>query len=556
MRIILFLLIALLTLPFIRHIDHATSSASEFDLLITNGRIIDGTGNPWIEGDVAIKDGRIASIGRIGADRAARIIDAKGMIVAPGFIDVHTHIEGGIEARPTADNFLHMGVTSVITGNCGGSVLHLGGWFSELEKTGISINIGSLAGHNTIRREAMNGYFDRAPTAEELQRMRELVAEAMRDGAVGFSTGLEYIPGTYAKTDEIVELARVSAGFGGLYATHMRNEDATIEQSIKESLEVGERAKCPVEISHFKISSRKRWGASAATIKMVEDARARGQQVTVDQYVYTASSTGIGILFPSWIFEGGPEKLKERFGDAAMRARIKREVIEKANRGGFKDFAFAYVANDTANASFNGKNISEITLEVRKKKGIDEEAEQVIDILLAGGAQMVLHKMSEEDVERIFRQPLTMIASDAGVIDIDSPTTPHPRGFGNNARALRLYVREKKLIGLEEAIRKMTSLPAQTFGLWGRGLLRPGMAADIVIFDENRIGDTATFQQPKQYAAGIAYVLVNGQPVIEQGNHNGTRPGRILRKSGKDASAAAITGKMLPRAESPTAIVR
>jgi N-acyl-D-amino-acid deacylase len=552
MRMILILIITLLALPFNISTYHAISSVSEFDLLITHGRIIDGTGNPWTEGDIAIKDGRIASIGSISAGRAANIIDAKGMIVAPGFIDAHTHIEGGIEARPTADNFLHMGVTSVITGNCGGSMLPLGEWFSKLERSGVSINVGSLAGHNTIRHEAMKGDFDRAPTIEELQRMREMVAESMRDGAVGLSTGLEYVPGAYAKTDEIVELARVAASFGGLYATHMRNEDETVEQSIKESLEVGERARCPVEISHFKISSKKRWGASSVTVKMIEDARSRGQQVTVDQYLYTASSTGIGILFPSWIFEGGQEKLKQRLGDAATRARIKREMIEKANRGGFKDFSFAYIANHSANASFNGKNISEISLEVRKKKSIEEEAEQAIDILLAGGAQMVLHKMSDEDVERIFRQPLTMIASDAGVIDIDSRSAPHPRGFGNNARALRLYVREKKLIGLEEAIRKMTSLPAQTFGLWDRGLLRPGMAADLVIFDENRIGDAATFQQPKQYAVGIAYVLVNGQPVIEQGNHNGARPGRILRKSGKDASASAITGAAEPPVSSPT----
>jgi N-acyl-D-amino-acid deacylase len=556
MRIILIILIALIVSPLSINVNHATASVSEFDLIITNGRIIDGTGNPWIEGDIAIKDGRIASIGRVGAARGAKIIDAKGMIVAPGFIDVHTHIEDGIEARPTADNFLHMGVTSVITGNCGGSALPLGDWFTNLEKGGISINVGSLAGHNTIRREAMGGDFDRAPTAEQLQRMREMVARSMRDGAVGFSTGLEYVPGAYAKTDEIVELAKVAASFGGLYATHMRNEDETVEQSVKESLEVGERARCPVEISHFKISSKKRWGASAVTIKMVEEARARGQQVTVDQYLYTASSTGIGILFPSWIFEGGQVKLKERFGDPATRARIKREMIEKANRGGFKDFAFAYVANHGANTSFNGKNISEISLEVRKKKGIDEEAEQAIDMLLAGGAQMVLHKMSDEDVERIFRQPVTMIASDAGVIDINSRSAPHPRGFGNNARALGLYVREKKLIVLEEAIRKMTSLPAQTFGLWDRGLLRPGMAADVVIFDENRIGDAATFQQPKQYAVGIAYVLVNGQPVIEQGNHNGARPGRILRKQGKDAGAYAIPGKALAEAYGSTAIAR
>jgi N-acyl-D-amino-acid deacylase len=531
MQIIWVLLIALLAWPLRSHTDRAKSVASEFDLLIANGRILDGTGNPWIEGDIAVKDGRIAAFGRISRDRAAKVIDASGMIVAPGFIDVHTHIEGGIEARPTADNFLHMGVTSVITGNCGGSRLALGDWFSKLESNGISINVGSLAGHNTIRHEAMRGDFDRAPTNEELQRMRELVSQSMREGALGFSTGLEYVPGTYAKTDEIVELAKVSAEFGGLYATHMRNEDETVEQSIKESLEVGARAKCPVEISHFKISSKKRWGASSITVKMVEDARARGQMVTLDQYLYTASSTGIGILFPSWIFEGGQEKLRERLTDASTRAQVKREMIERAARAGFKDFSFAYVAGARSNPQLNGKNIAEISLEVRKKSGIQEEAEQAIDMLLAGGAQMVLHKMSDADVERIFRQPVTMIASDSGVIDINSPSVPHPRGFGNNARALGLYVREKKLIALEEAIRKMTSLPAQTFGLWDRGLLRPGMAADIVIFDESRIGDTATFQQPKQYATGIAYVLVNGQPVIEQGNHNGARPGRILRKN-------------------------
>ncbi len=510
----------------------AASSYADFDLIVAGGRVVDGSGNPWFVTDIAIKNGRIAEIGRIDPARAAKVIDAKGLIVAPGFIDVHTHIESNIFELPQAENFLRMGVTSVVTGNCGGSALNLGDWFSRLEQRGVSINIAALIGHNTVRRAGMNGDFDRPPSPEELQKMRELVDQAMRDGAVGLSTGLEYIPGTYAKTEEIVELAKVSAKYGGVYASHMRNEGLDVEKSINEALTVGAQSGCPVEISHFKVSSKKRWGASAVTIKLVEEARARGQQVTVDQYLYPAGSTGIGILFPSWLFEGGNEKTKERLQDAATRERVRRELIAKAAQDGFKDFAFAYVANHRPDPTFNGKNIAEITKQVKGKSDANSQAEQAIDLLLAGGAQMVLHKMSDQDVERIFRQPFTMIASDAGVIDAASASIPHPRGFGNNARVLGVYVREKRLVGLEEAIRKMSSLPAQTFNLWDRGLLRPGMAADIVIFDEKTVADRATFEQPKQYAVGIDYVIVNGQVVIEKGSHNGARAGRMLRGRG------------------------
>jgi N-acyl-D-amino-acid deacylase len=520
-------LVVATTLPTRRH-----AASAEFDLLITGGRVVDGAGNPWIKADVAIKDGRIAELGRIDSSRAARVIDAKGMIVAPGFIDVHTHIEGGIFELPAAENFLRMGVTSVVTGNCGSSALPMGDWFSKLEQKGVSINIASLVGHNTVRHAGMNGDFDRPPTPEEMRKMRELVDQAMRDGAVGFSTGLEYVPGTYAKSDEIAELAKVAAQYGGLYATHMRNEDITVEQAIRESLDVGLKAGCPVEISHFKISSKSRWGASEITVKMIEEARERGQQVTVDQYLYPASSTGIGILFPSWVFEGGNEKTKERLQDPSTRARVVREMLEKASQQGFQDFSFAYVASHQANQAFNGKNIAEITKMVKQKSDAHSQAEQSIDILLAGGAQMVLRKMSDQDVDRIFKQPYTMIASDAGVIDPASASIPHPRGFGNNARVLGLYVREKRLVGLEEAIRKMSSLPAQTFNLRDRGLLRPGMAADIVIFDEKTVADRATFEQPKQYAAGIETVIVNGQPVIEKGAYTGARAGRALRGRG------------------------
>jgi N-acyl-D-amino-acid deacylase len=504
-------------------------SSADFDLVITRGRIVDGTGNPWFLGDLAIKNGRVVEIGRIDPARATRAVDASGLIVAPGFIDVHTHIEGGIASFPAAENFLRMGVTSVVTGNCGGSILRLDEWFTGLESTGISINVASLVGHNAVRRSGMNGEFDRAPTTEELARMQELVARAMKEGAVGLSTGLEYIPGTFAKTDEIVALAKVAAQYGGVYATHMRNEGLAVEDSIREALEVGAQSGCPVEISHFKISSKKRWGASTASIKLVTDARARGQQVTVDQYLYPAASTGIGILFPSSLFEGGNDKAKERIADPETRARVVREVLAKAKADGFSDLSFAFIASYRANPAFNGKNLQEIARTVRGKDRSEDQAEQAIDILLAGGAQLVLQKMSEADVERIIRQPFTMVASDAGVIDIAGDGVPHPRGFGNNARLLAIYVREKKLVGLEEAVRKMSSLPAQTFRLWDRGILRPGMAADVVIFDERTIADRATFQQPKQFPAGIEYVIVNGQVVIEKGSHTGAKPGRALR---------------------------
>ncbi|QQS48377.1 MAG: D-aminoacylase [Acidobacteriota bacterium] len=524
--IVLIFFVALLSGD-VRQIVNAGSQS--YDLVIYGGRIVDGSGNPWFHGDLAIRDGRIVEIGRIDRTGAARVIDAREKIVAPGFIDVHTHIEGGILTLPTAPNFLHMGVTSVVTGNCGGSALDLGKWFDELERLGISINIASLIGHNTVRRAGMNGDFDRPPSPDEMQRMKDLVEKAMRDGAVGLSTGLEYIPGTYGKTDEIVELARVAGRYGGLYATHMRDEGEFVEKSIRESIEIGELAGCPVEISHFKISSKKRWGASVITNRLVEEARRRGVQVTVDQYLYPAGSTGIGILFPSWLFEGGSEKTRERLLDPATRGKVRREIVEKAARQGFRDLSFAVVAGHRADPSFNGLSIAQITRRVRKKVDVYSQANQAIDLVLAGGAQMVLHKMSDRDVDRIFRQPFTMVASDAGVIDPGSPGIPHPRGFGNNARVLGLYVREKKLVGLEEAIRKMTSLPAQTFRLWDRGLLRPGMAADIVVFDPETVSDRATFEQPKQFASGFVSVLVNGRPVIESGEHNGARPGAILR---------------------------
>jgi len=383
------------------------------------------------------------------------------------------------------------------------------------------------------------GLDDRAPTPDELKQMETIVEQAMKDGAVGLSTGLIYVPGTYAKTDEIVDLASIAAHYGGLYATHMRNEGEKVTDAIKESIQIGEQAGLPVEISHFKISSKNLWGQSPTTIGLVRDARARGLSVTVDQYAYTASSTSLDSRLPAWLRAGGLEAAKKRLADNTQRERVIKEMKEGLKRNGFKDYSYAMVASYDPDRSFNGKSITEITRQVRGKKDVKDQIEQIITMYEAGGAGMIYHGMSEQDVQNIMREPFTMIASDSGVRQVDE-TVPHPRGYGNNVRVLGHYVRELKLISLEDAIRKMTSLPAQTFGFRDRGLLRAGFAADLVIFDENTISDRATFDNPHQFATGISYVLVNGEAVFADGAMTSARPGVALR-SGANTIATART---------------
>ena len=510
----------------------APSPAPRFDLVITNARIIDGTGNPWFRADVGVKDGRIARIGPVAPAEARRTVDAQGQILAPGFIDVHTHVEG-IYEQPEAENFVRMGVTSLVTGNCGGSVVDIGKFFGRMKETPVAVNLASLIAHGTVRREVM-GEVDREPTSEELQKMEALVEQGMRDGAVGLSTGLIYVPGTYAKTDEVVALAHVAARYGGLYATHMRNEGSEVVASIKESIQIGEQAGLPVEISHFKISSKKLWGQSPVTIGLVEAARARGLSVTVDQYLYTASSTNLDTLLPDWVREGGRAEGKKRLEDEATRARIAREMKETLKQSGFKDFSYAVVASYRADAAFNGRSIPEIAREKRGRGDLKNQIAQIFEMYASGGASMVYHKMSEQDVRRIIREPWTMVASDSGVRRLGEGA-PHPRGYGNNARVLGTYVRELHLLTLEDAIRKMTSLPAQTFGLKDRGLVREGFAADLVLFDEKTIADRATFDEPHQYPAGISFVIVNGEVVLENGQMTAARPGVALRHAPGEA---------------------
>ena len=507
-----------------------------YDLVIINGRVVDGTGNPWFRASVAIKAGRIARIGHVDAKQAKQVIDARGQIIAPGFIDVHTHVES-IYRQPDAENFVRMGVTSLVTGNCGASATDVKEFLGRIREQPLAVNLSTLVAHGSVRSKVM-GLDNRAPTIEELRQMEALVEQGMKDGAVGLSTGLIYVPGMYARTDELVALARVAARYDGLYATHMRNEGTEVVEAIRESIQIGEQANLPVEISHFKISARKLWGKSDVTLGLVREARQRGLALTVDQYAYTASSTSLDVRLPQWLLAGGREEGRKRLADKATRERVVREMKEGLKRTGFKDYDYAVVAAYAPNPSFNGKSIKAITKEVRGKSDLNNQIAQILEMYEAGGAGMVYHGMSETDVKEIMREPFTMIASDSGVRRFNEGT-PHPRGYGNNARVLGHYVRELRLLTLEDAVRKMTSLPAQTFNLRDRGLLREGFGADLVIFDEGSISDRATFEQPHQYPVGISFVIVNGVTVLDNNQMTTARPGVALRRQGIERVTAS-----------------
>jgi N-acyl-D-amino-acid deacylase len=507
-----------------RAADEGAANAPHYDLLITNARIVDGTGNPWYRADVAIKDGRIARIGAISQTEAQQVIDARGQILAPGFIDVHTHVES-IYEQPDAENFVRMGVTSLVTGNCGSSVTDVKEFLGRTKEHPLAVNLATLIAHGSIRARVM-GLDARQPTPEEQQKMEALVEQAMKDGAVGLSTGLIYVPGTYAKTDEVENLARVAARYHGVYASHIRSESDKVFDAIKEAIAIGEAAQMPVEISHFKITSKRLWGKSDMTLGLVTAARERGLPVTVDEYAYTASSTSLDTLLPDWVLAGGRKTGSARLEDKLARERAAHDMKEQLKRAGFKDYSYAVVASYNANPQFNGKSIAEIA-----RKNLDAQIEQIFEMYKAGGAGMVFHKMSEDDVRRIMRAPFTMIASDSSVRTFGAGV-PHPRGYGNNARVLGFYVRDLHLITLEDAVRKMTSLPAQTFRLRDRGLVREGCAADLVIFDEGKIADQATFDRPHQYPVGINRVIVNGETVFADGQMTAARPGQALRGAG------------------------
>lgn len=501
--------------------------ARSYDLIIRNGRVIDGSGNPAYFADVAVKDRRIAAIGRPISGEAKEAFDAAGLVIAPGFIDVHTHAEGVLE-QPKAENFLRMGVTTVVVGNCGGSRLKIGDYFRKLESHGMSPNVASLIGHGTVRREAMRGSFDRPPTAEELERMREYVDRAMRDGAVGLSTGLIYLPGVFARTDEIIELAKVVSKYGGLYATHQRNEGSGILKSLDEVFRVAREAQVRAEVSHIKLSGRANWGRTAEVLAALEKARAEGLDITQDQYAYTASSTGISQLIPSEWREGGRDKFVQRMADPQTRSNIVAQMKASLQQHRNPDYAYAVIASCLRDRSLNGLNIAEAARKVRGSDSLDDQIELVLDLEKNGGASGIFHSMNEEDVLGFLRHPNTMIGCDAGVRAMGAGV-PHPRGYGNNARVLARYVREKHALRLEDAIRKMTSLPANTFQFKDRGELREGNWADITVFNPDTVQDNSVFNDPHHYSTGFKYVFVNGTLVIQDDRHTGAHPGRVLR---------------------------
>lgn len=501
--------------------------AQNCDILITNGKIIDGTGNSWYYGSLAIKDGKIIRIGRDINLSAKKVIDAKGMIVAPGFIDVHTHLEEDETKDPEAKSFIYDGVTTCITGNCGSSNTDIGQYFHFIDSLKLSINVATLVGHNDVRKAVM-GRANRDATAEELKRMEELTDKAMRDGAVGLSTGLIYIPGTYTKTPEIVWLAKIAAKYNGIYATHMRDEGDSVTQAIEEALTIGREAKIPVEISHFKLSGQHNWGRSKETVPMIEAARRTGIEVTIDQYPYTASSTSISTLLPDDVLADGQDSIKARLQRPEIRKQVTAHILARLKKRKLKHLSYAVVANYSPDTAYNGKSIEQINLMKGRKHKIKYEAETVMDIMMAGGASAVFHGMSEDDVKRIMQYPFNMIASDAS-IRVMGAGMPHPRGYGTNARVLSKYVREEKVISLEEAIRRMTSLPAQKFQLKDRGLLKEGMAADIVIFNEEEVKDISTFEKPHAYSKGFHFVIVNGVLTVEKEKHLGVRAGISLK---------------------------
>lgn len=499
------------------------------DVLIQHGRIIDGTGNSWFYGDVAVKGGKIVAIGPHLQVQAAKVLDAHNHIVAPGFIDVHTHIEDDEVKQPTADNFILDGVTSVVTGNCGASRVNLGRYFRFLDSLKLAVNVASLIGHNDVR-DAVLGHANRDPSEAEMQQMEQLVAKAMQDGAVGFSTGLIYIPGTYSKTAEVVRLARVAAQYQGVYASHIRDEGDSVVEAIEEAINIGRVAGLPVEISHFKLSGQQNWGRSKETVPLVIAARKEGIDVTIDQYPYTASSTSLSTLLPDWVLADNKDSVKARLHNPVTRKQVIETMVQKLKRRSLKHFSYAVVASYGPDSSFNGKSIEAINLMLGRKHNAATEAQTVFEMMEQGGAGMVFHGMSENDVQYIMQYPYDMFASDAS-IRVFKKGVPHPRGYGTNARVLARYVRELHVLTLEEAIRRMTSLPAQKFGLRNRGLLREGFAADIVVFDEQTVQDNSTFEQPHQYSTGFDYVLVNGGITAVNGQSTGLRNGQVMRKT-------------------------
>jgi dihydroorotase/N-acyl-D-amino-acid deacylase len=499
-----------------------------YDLVIRNGRIIDGTGSPWYRGDLAVKGDTIARIApRIDAP-AGRVLDAAGRVVAPGFIDLHTHARRGIFEVPTADNYVRQGVTTLIEGPDGSSPLPIRPFLDQLAEMHITPNFALFVGQGSIR-DAVIGPVNRKATEAEIEKMRGLVRTGMEDGAFGLSSGLFYVPGTFTPTAEVIELAKVAGRMGGIYISHMRDEATGVVASVKETIEIGEKGGLPAQITHHKIIGKANWGKSVETLRLIDEARARGVDATIDQYPYTASSTSIqAALMPAWALEGGRQDVLKRLARPQMRSELRKEtarlILEERGGGDPNNVQLARCNWDHA---LDGKRLGDVTKGRGLEPTIENAAETALWIVDKGGCSGIFHAISEDDLQRILRYPATMIGSD-GEIPIFGQANPHPRSYGTFVRVLGRYVRDLKVITLEDAVHKMSAFPAQRIGLADRGVLREGLRADIAIFDPATVADRATFEEPHQFAVGVTEVIVNGQVVFENAKMTAARPGRVL----------------------------
>jgi N-acyl-D-amino-acid deacylase len=499
-----------------------------YDLLIRNARIVDGTGSPWYRGDIALRGDTITRIApRIDAP-AARVIDAGGHVVSPGFIDLHTHSRRGIFQVPTAENYLRQGVTTLMEGPDGSSPLPIKPFLERIASTHVTPNFGLFVGQGSIRDQVI-GPVNRKATPEEIEKMRGLVRQGMLDGAFGLSSGLFYVPGTFTPTAEVIELAKVAGSMGGIYISHMRDEAGGVLDSVRETIEIGEKGGLPTQVTHHKIIGKANWGKSADTLRLIDEARARGVDATIDQYPYTASSTGIqSALMPAWSLEGGRQDVLKRLQNPSMRSELRkatmRLILEERGGGDPQNVQLARCEWD---ASLAGKRLGDVTKGRGLPVTIENAAETALWLVERGGCSGIFHAISEDDLQRVLKHAATMIGSD-GEVPIFGNANPHPRSYGTFARVLGRYVRELKTITLEDAVRKMSAYPAQRIGLADRGVLREGLKADLAIFDPAAVRDLATFEQPHQYALGMDYVIVNGQVAFEAGKMTAARPGAIL----------------------------
>ncbi len=504
-----------------------------YDVVLVGGTVIDGTGSAGFRADVAILGDRIVAVSRNGVELAGaeRVIDVTGKVIAPGFIDIHSHLNPLLRL-PEGESKARQGVTTVLGGPDGSSPWPIGTYLDSAATVGVGLNVAMLVGHNTIRREVM-GLDDRPPTSDELAEMREMVRQAMAEGAWGLSTGLRYLPGAFSDVDEVVALAEVAGQAGGVYTSHLREEALDLLAGVAEAIEIGRRADLPIILTHHKVVGQPMWGSSERTLAMVDSANAAGRRIRIDQYPYTATYTGIGILVPPWALAGGNDAFFERLENAVLRDSITDGIVfNLVNDRGGNDLSRVQFALVSWMPELEGRTLRDWAEMRGLPPTMETGAELVIDAIRRGGASAIYHVLDEADVQAIMRHPMTAIASDGRLVQ-PGEGHPHPRWYGTFPRVLGEYVREKRVITLEEAVRKMTSLPADHVGLPERGTLTEGTIADIVVFDPETVADRATFQDPHQYPAGIAWVIINGIVAVDDGVFNDARAGRILRRQNK-----------------------